>query len=704
MKKTFLKSSLFLGLAFLSFSCNDETTDGSTTPGSPNVEFEYSSATLSRIADATATVKGNSSADWTIEIAEDAFFTVSPMSGAAGKFELTVTSSSENNAVDDRKSSFVFNAGGRKFPVTVIQSKDEIKIETSLDDGENGVTFKFDSDGTLTTTDVLTVEANTDWVTGGSEDWITVDPVSGGFCIGSPVTVTPVVTENPFAKLRIGTFSVGIPGGQTYTYNIEQSAAAFSSEVIFPDDITIVDKAISGISGAGQTVEFTIKSNSDWSITADEDWITFDPSSNEASLEPVTVKMTIAGSTNFTDERSGNFTIDYSLESATDVTYNVTQKSGEQPSWADKLLELFGNLATSLGWSAQTSCYEWPGVVTENGELVGISLSGKSLTGNIPDGDWAQFTSLKNIDFSNNDLTGNIPASLAAVTSLETLDLSGNDLTGTLPNEFAGLTAAVFKVSGNQLSGTVCADFADNPNYSAWDAMVNIFPQQGDISDSNDTNYNPKNWNFTLTEAGVLRVLYNTMDGANWSKYKSASWLTSESVSADAANNGINTLNGDGTIKKITFDCGMSGTIPFELAMLKGLYEIDFKNNGGITSLHKAYIQNLIVFNLNQCSITMELNDLWDMLNPNVKTVKLMNEKGKLTTTSGISDRVLDFEDLSTLTINGNGLSGTVSDEVITKFKAMSDAEGGNDAGRKGLFMGNNFVDKAGNPLTYVKP
>lgn len=685
MKKTFLKSSLFLGLAFLSFSCNDETTDGSTTPGSPNVEFEYSSATLSRTADATATVKGNSSADWTIEIAEDAFFTVSPMSGAAGEFELTVTSTSENTAVDDRKSSFVFNAGGRKFPVTVIQSKDEIKIETSLDDGEDGVTFKFDSDGTLTTTDVLTVEANTDWVTSGSEDWITVDPVSGGFCIGSPVTVTPVVTENPFAELRKGTFSVGIPGGQTYTYNIEQSAAAFSSEVIFPDGITIVNNAISGISGSGQTVEFTIKSNSDWSITADEDWITFDPSSNEASLEPVTVKMTIAGSTNFTDERNGNFTIDYSLESATDVTYNVTQKSGEQPSWADKLLELFGNLATSLGWSAQTSCYEWPGVVTENGELVGINLTGKSLTGNIPAGDWSQFTSLKNIDFSNNELTGTIPASLAAVTSLETLDLSDNDLTGTLPNEFAGLTAAAFKVSGNQLSGTVCADFADNPNYSAWDAMVNIFPQQGDISDSNDTNYNPKNWNFTLTEAGVLRVLYNTMDGANWTAYQSASWRTSESVTADAASNGINQVI-DGKITKIIFNCGLSGTIPYELAMLKSLIEIDFKNNGnGIEEIHKSYIQNLKTMNFNQCKINMPLNDLWNMLGENVQAVRMLNNKLTTPNNEGISDEVLKFTKLTVLAIKNMGLTGPVSKAVQEKFKVDPNTNGD-------ITQGNNFT------------
>lgn len=685
MKKTFLKSSLFLGLAFLSFSCNDETTDGSTTPGSPNVEFEYSSATLSRTADATATVKGNSSADWTIEIAEDAFFTVSPMSGAAGEFELTVTSTSENTAVDDRKSSFVFNAGGRKFPVTVIQSKDEIKIETSLDDGEDGVTFKFDSDGTLTTTDVLTVEANTDWVTSGSEDWITVDPVSGGFCIGSPVTVTPVVTENPFAELRKGTFSVGIPGGQTYTYNVEQSAAAFSSEVIFPDGITIVNNAISGISGSGQTVEFTIKSNSDWTISADEDWITFDPSSNEASLEPVTIKMTIAGSTNFTDERNGNFTIDYSLESATDVTYNVTQKSGEQPSWADKLLELFGNLATSLGWSAQTSCYEWPGVVTENGELVGISLSGELLTGNIPDGNWAQFTSLKNIDFSNNDLTGTIPASLAAVTSLETLDLSGNDLTGTLPDEFAGLTAAAFKVSGNQLSGTVCADFADNPNYSAWDAMVNIFPQQGDISDSNDTNYNPKNWNFTLTEAGVLRVLYNTMDGANWTAYQSASWRTSESVTADAASNGINQVI-DGKITKIIFNCGLSGTIPYELAMLKSLIEIDFKNNGnGIEEIHKSYIQNLKTMNFNQCKINMPLNDLWNMLGENVQAVRMLNNKLTTPNNEGISDEVLKFTKLTVLAIKNMGLTGPVSKAVQEKFKVDPNTNGD-------ITQGNNFT------------
>lgn len=701
MKKTLLKSSLFLGLAFLSFSCNDEATDGSTTPGSPNVKFEYSSATLSRTSNATATVKGNSSADWTIEIAEDAFFTVSPMNGAAGEFELTVTSTSENTAVDDRKSSFVFNAGGRKFPVTVIQSKDEIRIETSLDDGEDGVTFQFNSDGILTTTDVLTVEANTDWVTSGSEDWITVDPISGSFCIGSPVTVTPVVTENPFAELRTGTFSVGIPGGQTYTYNIEQAAAAFSSEVIFPDDITIVDKAISGISGAGQTVEFTIKSNSDWSITADEDWITFDPSSNEASVEPVTVKMTIAGSTDFDNPRNGSFAIDYTAGSDNKVEYTVNQNKGDMPIWANKLLQLFENLKEQLGWSSDIKYTEWQGLVIENGELVGLDISNKSLSGNIPNGDWSQFEFLRDINLSNNKLTGTIPSLLASLPLLETLDLSNNNLTGSLDNVFAKLNATTFKVSGNKLSGTVCADFADNLNYSIWNPMVNIFPQQGDVSDPDAANYNPKNWNFTLTEAGVLRVLYNTMDGKNWSKYQSANWRTSETIKADAGNNGINQVK-NGKITKIIFDCGLSGTIPYELAMLKSLIEIDFKNSGaGITKIHKSYIQNLTAINLNQCQIKMEFNDLWDMLNTNVTAVKIMNQGGNLSTVNGISDDVLKFTKLNTLSINGNSLSGTVSDKVIAKFKATN---GGSDAATKGLFMGNNFVDKDGNPLVYVAP
>lgn len=584
MKKHLLKSAMFLGLTILLFSCKDEITDNSLKPGSPNVEFEYSSATLGNSSGSTAVVKGSAAEDWTIELSDDDFFTVSPMSGSAGDFELTVTTTSDNIATEDRKSSFIFNSNGRKFPVTIIQFRESIK------------------------------------------------------------------------------------------------------DITFDDDVVIDNGVISDIKGYGETFNFTVSSNLSWNISTDNDWITFEPSSiSKPSDEPVVVTVSVGFNENFNSGREGKFSVNFDNPEKEVANYTMNQAQGEELQWSKDLKNLLADFVDELQWDGLF--INWDGIEMQGGELVGLNLSGKALNGTFPQGDWSKFPSLKSINLSNCGLTGTVPASLASLPSLETLNLSENNLIGysdgkALPDEFANLKAKTFIISGNQLAGTVCADFADNDNYANWDAMANIFPQQGDVADSEAEEYNPKNWKFTLTEAGVLRVLYNTMGGEKWTKYQNASWRTKDAVRANAANDGVNTLNANGTIKKITFDCGLSGTLPFELAMLKGIYEVDFKNNASITSVHKTYMQNFIVLNMNQCKIAMPLNDLWKMLSPNVKTVKMMNAALTTPNNEGISDDILKLEKLTSLSIKNMKLTGPVSKAVQTKLNNF-DAD---------VMTGNNFT------------
>ncbi len=584
MKKHLLKSAMFLGLTILLFSCKDEITDNSLKPGSPNVEFEYSSATLGNSSGSTAVVKGSAAEDWTIELSDDDFFTVSPMSGSAGDFELTVTTTSDNIATEDRKSSFIFNSNGRKFPVTIIQFRESIK------------------------------------------------------------------------------------------------------DITFDDDVVIDNGVISDIKGYGETFNFTVSSNLSWNISTDNDWITFEPSSiSKPSDEPVVVTVSVGFNENFNSGREGKFSVNFDNPEKEVANYTMNQAQGEELQWSKDLKNLLADFVDELQWDGLF--INWDGIEMQGGELVGLNLSGKALNGTFPQGDWSKFPSLKSINLSNCGLTGTVPASLASLPSLETLNLSENNLIGysdgkALPDEFANLKAKTFIISGNKLSGTVCADFADNENYANWNAMVNIFPQQGDVADSDAEEYNPKNWNFTLTEAGVLRVLYNTMGGEKWSKYKNAYWRTNDAVRANA-NDGVKTLNTNGTIKTIVMDaCGMSGTFPLELAMLKGIYEVDFKNNASITSVHKAYMQNFIELNMNQCKIAMPLNDLWKMLSPNVKTVKMMNAALTTPNNEGISDDILKLEKLTSLSIKNMKLTGPVSKAVQNKLNNF-DAD---------VMTGNNFT------------
>ncbi len=86
MNKTFFKSFFFMGLVACMFSCKDDDSplDGGNTPQGVNVRFDYSQAKLGRSQGSSATLNGSSDADWTIEVEDDDFFSVEPMSGTAG--------------------------------------------------------------------------------------------------------------------------------------------------------------------------------------------------------------------------------------------------------------------------------------------------------------------------------------------------------------------------------------------------------------------------------------------------------------------------------------------------------------------------------------------------------------------------------------------------------------------------------------------
>jgi Leucine-rich repeat (LRR) protein len=82
----------------------------------------------------------------------------------------------------------------------------------------------------------------------------------------------------------------------------------------------------------------------------------------------------------------------------------------------------------------------------------------RGVTGPVPK--WLlNLTSLKYVDFWNNQLTGTIPAGLGTLTGLTKLDFQDNKLTGTVPTELGALTDLnSLALGGNQLTGTLPAD------------------------------------------------------------------------------------------------------------------------------------------------------------------------------------------------------------------------------------------------------
>lgn len=275
------------------FSCKDDDSplDGGNTPQGVNVRFDYSQAKLGRSQGSSATLNGSSDADWTIEVEDDDFFSVEPMSGTAGDFTLTVTANKGNTSTEKVYSKFIFNASGRKYPVTVIHLEDEIRLEPSY---EAETVFSFDQEGNLLSPDLnvkaFTATSNIEWTVktvNEADSWINVGPEVGEKGENLPIDVN--VEKNQFAKERTGKFEVRVPEGTSFQYTVTQAAAALNYAIKDGGSELNNQTGVTGLDGAGETHTITLLANADWTITPANDaaWLKFEPSAGEASLEEV---------------------------------------------------------------------------------------------------------------------------------------------------------------------------------------------------------------------------------------------------------------------------------------------------------------------------------------------------------------------------------------------------------------------------------
>lgn len=444
------------------FSCKDDDSplDGGNTPQGVNVRFDYSQAKLGRSQGSSATLNGSSDADWTIEVEEGDFFSVAPMSGTAGDFTLTVTANKGNTSTEKVYSKFVFNASGRKYPVTVIHLEDEIRLEPSY---EAETVFSFDQEGNLLSPDLnvkaFTATSNIEWTVktvNEADSWIKVGPEVGQKGENLPIDVN--VEKNQFAKERTGKFEVRVPEGTSFQYTVTQAAAALNYVIKDGDSELNNQTGVTGLDGAGETHTITLLANADWTITPANDaaWLKFEPSAGEASLEPVEVKVIVEPNDDMNAGREASFTVTFSDKSATALKISVQQDKGEMPEEVGKLkeleTELEGNNAGALNWSEEADYNKWTGVKFEAGKLVELSLASKGLNGCIPAA-IGQFTSLRVLDLSNNDLkatlgledvthpdgtkayTPAIPVEFKNLKELKSFKLSGNNISGTFPSE-----------------------------------------------------------------------------------------------------------------------------------------------------------------------------------------------------------------------------------------------------------------------------
>jgi hypothetical protein len=101
----------------------------------------------------------------------------------------------------------------------------------------------------------------------------------------------------------------------------------------------------------------------------------------------------------------------------------------------------------------------WKGVEIEFPKIQStiriLDLSKNNFTGEIPKV-IGKLKALQQLNLSHNSLTGQIQSSLGNLTNLESLDLSSNLLTGRIPTQLGGLTfLAILNLSHNQFEGRI---------------------------------------------------------------------------------------------------------------------------------------------------------------------------------------------------------------------------------------------------------
>ena len=115
------------------------------------------------------------------------------------------------------------------------------------------------------------------------------------------------------------------------------------------------------------------------------------------------------------------------------------------------------NWQTSTNWLTDRPIGEWHRVTVDgDGRVTQLDLSDNQLSGPIP-AELGGLTNLRQLRLVGNQLSGPILAELGGLTNLEGLWLSGNQLSGPMPAELGDLTnLRDLRLVGNQLSG--CLD------------------------------------------------------------------------------------------------------------------------------------------------------------------------------------------------------------------------------------------------------
>lgn len=114
-----------------------------------------------------------------------------------------------------------------------------------------------------------------------------------------------------------------------------------------------------------------------------------------------------------------------------------------------------GGWKNITSWLSSAAECNWEQVECINNRVTTIDLTGKNVSGSIPE-EISNLIDLENLILYDNKITSSIPSSIGKLKSLDTLDLGKNQMTGTVPNKFYMLESLrIAFLKNNQFEGSI---------------------------------------------------------------------------------------------------------------------------------------------------------------------------------------------------------------------------------------------------------
>ncbi len=273
------------------------------------------------------------------------------------------------------------------------------------------------------------------------------------------------------------------------------------------------------------------------------------------------------------------------------------------------------NWTDNTGWGNSTLSDTWHGVKLDASNRVSeLELSNNNLTGSIP-AELGNLSNLERLYLDQNQLTGTILSQLGNLSSLRVLRLRQNQLTGAIPSELGNLSSLrVLHLSQNQLTGAIPSELGNLSSlrqlYLNRNQLTGTIPAQlGSLSnlerlylDRNQLTGTIPTELESLTSLEWLYLWGNELTGAIPSELGNLSNLERLYLSRNQLTGAIPTQLGSLTsLRQLYLNRNqLTGTIPAQLGSLTSLRQLYLNRNqltgtipaqlGSLTSLEWLYL------------------------------------------------------------------------------------------------------------------